>query len=164
MTQPCGNGTFGNNLPATSGVTYFGFLVNNESVAVCGGVATQWNYCFYGNTSASINGNSSATFQIYRRQSGYNNYTVVPNSVTILNLNAIMNVNNFTCGAVSPTTSFSVLPGDIIAVCTSSKQSLGVVGNGGLNKNTLLRGDFGKCGMPFDPTDNQVVSQRKTFI
>ena len=119
----------------------------------------------YGITTSA---NASVIFQVYRRLHwNSSTYTVVPNSVTSLNLALdTTSVLNFTCGTVPPSSSFAVLPGDVIGVCLSGKQQLGVIGSAsdGPYKDTLLHADANMCGLPFNPTDNSTVSIVKKIL
>ena len=59
-----------------------------------------------------------------------------------------------------------MLPGDVIGVCLSGKQQLGVIGSAsdGPYKDTLLHADANMCGLPFDHTDNSTVSIVKKIL
>lgn len=151
----------GNDFQATSPGSSVGLLVNDEAVAGCNGVAKRWNFCFYNSTNAT----SIATFLVYRKQIGNNTYAAVRNSSTVFNYTKPSNSSYFTCLSIPITNSFEVQPGDIIAVCTSGKQPLAVVGSDvGTCKNKLLRGDFNNCEKQFDPANGAIVSYQSKIL
>ena len=152
---------FGNNFQATSPGSSVGLLVNSESVAGCRGVAKQWNFCLYNSTNAT----ATAKFLVYRKQTGSNTFVTVANSSTFFTYTKPSNSSYFTCLSIPASNSFEVQPGDMIAVCTSGKQPLAVVGSDvGTCKNKLLRGEFINCEYQFDPANSSTVSYQSKIL